>query len=100
MKNHNKYKNKRCECDGYKFASIKEMNRYKELKLLEKSGDINLLFIHPKFKLYAGINYIADFKYTINGLDIVEDVKGYIMQEYKIKQKLFKEIYGFDITLV
>lgn len=37
MKRINKYKNIRCEVDGYKFASKKEARRYLELKKLKIS---------------------------------------------------------------
>ena len=35
---YNKYKNKKVKVDGINFASMKEARRYKELKLLERSG--------------------------------------------------------------
>lgn len=35
-----KYKNKTIECDGLKFDSVKEARRYRELKILERAGEI------------------------------------------------------------
>jgi hypothetical protein len=37
MFRYNKYNNKKVEYDGYKFDSIKECTRYKQLKLLERA---------------------------------------------------------------
>jgi hypothetical protein len=71
--------------DGYTFDSIRESQRYSELKLMEKAGEIRELKVHPVIKLqpsfvYRGetireINYEADFGYWEN--DVYEDVKGF-----------------------
>lgn len=57
----------------YVFDSIRESQRYKELKLLERAGEISNLELQPKFllqdsfkkngKTYRKIEYIADFSY-------------------------------------
>ena len=57
----------------YVFDSIRESQRYKELKLLERAGEISNLKLQPKFllqdsfkkngKTYRKIEYIADFSY-------------------------------------
>ena len=104
----NKYRNKKIVIDGIKFDSIAEGNRYRELKLLEKAGEITDLELQPLFILqdkfkknnvnYKAITYRADFKYKENGEIIVEDVKGFETKEFKIKRKLFE--YKFkDLTL-
>lgn len=69
----NKYNNKKVQVDMYVFDSIIESQRYKELKLLERAGEISNLELQPKFllqetfkkngKTYKAINYIADFMY-------------------------------------
>ena len=81
----NKYNNKKVQVDMYVFDSIRESQRYKELKLLERAGEISNLELQPKFllqesfkkngKTYKAINYIADFMYEENGKVVVEDVK-------------------------
>lgn len=87
-----KYYSKKIEVNGKIFDSKKEANRYCELLLLEKAGAITDLQTQVPFVLipaqYETINgkrkcvereckYIADFVYTENGRQIVEDVKGY-----------------------
>ena len=102
----NKYKNKSIIYDNIKFQSIKEKNRYIELKLLEKANVIKNLELQKKFELQPSytnnnneniraINYIADFFYYNNekGVFIVEDTKGYKTDVYKIKKKLFEYKY-------
>ena len=91
-----KYHNKKVTIDNITFDSIKEGNRYQELKLLLKAKEIENLELQPKFELYAGIKYIADFEYYDQRLQrhVVEDVKGMRTEVYKIKKKLFLDIYG------
>lgn len=97
----NKYKNTKITIDGFKFDSKKEAKRYSELLILKKSGVITDLELQKKFELnpgfkgsdgkkYRAITYIADFFYMDNNLGkrIVEDVKGFKTEVYKIKKKL------------
>lgn len=97
---YNKYKNKKVIVDGIKFDSTREARRYRELKLLEKAGMIKDLELQPKFELIPTIktdketlrkvSYYADFKYidTQTGKEIVEDVKGFKTDVYKLKKKM------------
>ena len=99
----NKYGNKKVQIDCYVFDSVKESKRYKELKLLERAGEITNLELQPRFLLQEGfkkngktfrkIEYIADFKYIENGKTIVEDVKGMQTDVFKLKHKLFEYQY-------
>lgn len=99
-----KYNSKKILVDGIKFDSKAEANRYLELKLLEKSGEISDLRLQPKYELQEGfayrgkrirsITYIADFAYTSkSGEKIVEDVKGMKTDVYQMKRKLFLKKY-------
>lgn len=94
MKKRPKYNNRITFApDGKKFHSAKECARYGELKLLERGEYISNLVLQPKFKLIAGIKYIADFQYQEKGKIIVEDVKGFQTAEFKLKKKLFQFLY-------
>ncbi len=69
----NKYRNKKVIVDDYIFDSVQESRRYKELKLLERAGEISNLKLQPRFllqdsfkkngKTYRKIEYVADFMY-------------------------------------
>lgn len=88
-----KYRNKKTEIHGHVFDSQAEANRYCELKLLEKSGQIEGFGIQPSFVLSNGIRYRPDFIVCASGVIWVEDVKGVETKDFKIKQKLWKERY-------
>lgn len=100
---YNKYGNIKTIIDGIKFDSKAEAERYCELKLLEKAGVIKNLKLQPRFilqhsfkhegKTVRAITYVADFQYTENGKEIVEDVKGVETAVFKIKKKMFIKIY-------
>lgn len=105
----NKYKNKKIIYDGITFDSIKEKNRYIELKILEKSGLIKDLELQKVFELqpsfkkndktYRKIIYKSDFYYFDNekGKYIVEDVKAsekFKTEVYKLKKKMFEYKYN------
>ncbi|WP_044977961.1 DUF1064 domain-containing protein [Taylorella asinigenitalis] len=98
-----KYRNQKCECDGFTFDSKREMYRYQELKLLEKAGEIDDVRLQVSFELipanddYRAIKYVADFTYCENGKRIVEDVKGFKTKEYQLKKKLMRHVYGIKI---
>lgn len=71
-----KYNNVRCEWNGMKFDSKKEMARYADLRLLELTGHISQLEVQPVYILTAGVKYKGDFQYIENGKTVCEDVKG------------------------
>lgn len=105
-----KYGNRKAEVNGISFDSVKEANRYRELLLLERAGTIQNLELQRKFVLTPSqrgadgkviereCSYIADFCYKENGVQIVEDTKGFRTKDYIIKRKLMLWIYNIKIT--
>lgn len=94
----NKYHAKKITVDGETFDSKKELNRYRELQLLEKSGKIWDLCRQVKFELIPAqykdgkcveraCTYIADFVYKDKDGTHVEDTKGMKTPEYIMKRK-------------
>ena len=75
--------------DGIKFASTREADRYRELKLLVRAGKIRDLEVQPAYTLVKSVKYknaksrkpamkyTADFRYwdIEKGELVVEDVK-------------------------
>ena len=98
-----KYGNIRTIVDGHSFMSKREAERYKELKILERIGEIKNLELQPKFDIIIdGVKvdrYIADFRYTDTKTDktVVEDVKGAHTREYLRKRRLMKDVLGIII---
>lgn len=101
-----KYNNRKTEVDGIEFDSEKEANRYKELKLLLKIGEIGMIAKQVEFALHNNgekiASYIADFVYLEikTGKQIVEDVKSEATRKlpvYRLKKKLMKSIYKITI---
>ena len=115
-----KYGNQKITIDNITFDSTGEGLRYKELKLLEKTGQTTDLQLQKKFIIVPEIRepdtvgprgggkkgkliqsaayYIADFVYyDKNGKLVVEDFKGFKTDLYKLKKKLMKYIYDIDI---
>lgn len=98
-----KYHNTIVVCDGIKFHSKKEAERYKELKLLEHTGHISDLKLQVKFSICpkSGGNkrerfYVADFVYNEGHLQIIEDVKSWITKKnplYSLKKALVQWQY-------
>ncbi|MDU5970534.1 MAG: DUF1064 domain-containing protein [Finegoldia magna] len=105
MARRNKYNAKKTVVDGIEFDSIREADRYCELKLLEKAKEIRNLELQPRFLLqdkfkdkmgttHRKIEYVADFMYIDkDDKKIVEDVKGMMTDVYKLKKKLFLNLY-------
>ena len=122
QKSTNKYSNKKIEYFGEKFDSKKELNRWLELKILEKGGAIYNLkrqvpyeLIPNQYKTVEKVlksgkvkqeqklierkcEFIADFVYNDDkGNLVVEDTKGFRTPEYIIKRKLMLEKYDIEI---
>lgn len=97
------------------YDSKKEAKRAAELKLLEKAGVISNLqeqvvyeLIPAQYRIVNGkkkcieraIKYIADFQYVENGNTVVEDVKGFRTDVYRIKKKLMLYFHNIRIKEV
>jgi hypothetical protein len=100
-----KYHNKKVTVDGITFDSIKEANRWHELRLMERAGEITGLVrqvkieLIPKTKLYRACYYIPDFAYFDKraGKTVYEDSKGMKTKEYLLKRKLLYWRHGIEI---
>ncbi len=88
------------------FASMKECRRAEELTLLEKAREIYNLEFQPKYVLCSNpkITYTADFRYRdytrpSSDVIVVEDSKGLLLRETRVKIAWVKEKYGIDVIL-
>jgi len=99
--------------EGIIFASKAEMQRYGELRIMQKAGIIRDLEIQPEYILqeaftwkgqkFRPILYRADFRYLdlTTNRNIVEDVKAksYLTEVYKLKKKMLLKRYP-DLNFV
>ena len=120
MISRNKYHNRKYSADGEGFDSKKEYQRWQELKLLEKAGEITELRRQVPFELLPNQRepdkigprggrkpgriierkalYIADFVYKDRtGREVVEDCKGMRTKDYILKRKLLLFRFGIRI---
>ena len=106
-----KYGNRKITRDGIEFDSIKECQRYCELKLMQRAGVISDLQMQVKYELIPAqringkvveraVDYIADFVYQQNGETVVEDTKGFRTKDYILKRKLMLWIHSIRIREV
>lgn len=114
-----KYHSRKVVRDGDTFDSVKEYRRFCELSLLQRAGAITGLQRQVEFELIPtqrepdtvgvrggikkgkvielGVKYVADFVYTENGKQVVEDTKGFKTKDYIIKRKLMLYVHGIKI---
>lgn len=108
-----KYGNRKIKTvSGEVFDSQREYDRWKELVLLVKAGQISNLSRQVKFELIPSqrigkrvveraCHYIADFVYIDkDGQLVVEDTKGFRTKDYILKRKMMLYIHGIQIREV
>lgn len=106
-----KYHSRKQTIDGHVFASKREAQRYSELKMLEKAGEISNLELQKRFELIPSQRiggkvverpcyYVCDFAYCEGGKQVIEDAKGMKTEVYKIKKKLMLYKYGIRVREV
>lgn len=107
-----KYGNRKTIIGNKIFDSKREAERYRDLTLLMRAGEIEDLRTQVKYELIPkqygedgkliekSVNYYADFVYMENGKTVVEDAKGCRTKEYIIKRKLMLHVHGIRIREV
>lgn len=100
-----KYHARKTVIDNITFDSQLEANRYCQLMVLVRAGEIYGLTVHPRFELYPktthdgkklrAIVHELDFSYYEEGNPrmIVEDVKGMETAVWRLKYNLFVRRY-------
>lgn len=102
----NKYRNNPCDYDGIHFDSEWERERYIELRLAERAGEISGLKVKPRYELIVnGVKicergFYPDFEYiSKDGIKVVEDTKSKatMTKVYQMKKNLLKALYNLDV---
>lgn len=102
-----KYANERVEIDGQAFDSKAEARYWGHLQIRLKAGEISNLRRQVPFELAPAVviggrkrpplRYVADFVWEEGGQTVVADVKGAVIDVYKVKRHLMKAVHGIDI---
>lgn len=116
----NKYHARKVNICGIEFDSKKEGMRWLLLKDMERNGEISNLqrqvpfellppiyrdeVVHLKTKdkivkklIQRPVKYLADFTYTKDGKQIVEDTKGLRLPDYVLKKKMMLALLNIEI---
>jgi hypothetical protein len=104
-----KWKAKKAYCkEGHKHDSISEAKRCDELHLMLAAGEIDDLIVWPQFWFVIDgrqvkhdngrrVGYKADFGFTENGTEVVEDCKPSsrfaISRDFPLRKAFFKALY-------
>ena len=129
MRTRSKYKSRKVVRDGLVFDSLLEYRRWRELLLLERAGKIQGLQRQVSFELIPAqyeeiptgeyyvrgekkgqekikrvcversVCYVADFVYTEDGKQVVEDSKGFETKDFIIKRKLLLWANGIKLKI-
>lgn len=96
-----KYGAIKTQAHGLTFDSKGEAARYTQLLARLQHGEITNLRRQVKYRIEINgvhvCDYIADFVYTENGAEVVEDFKGYITPVYRLKAKLMRAVHGVTV---
>lgn len=110
-----KFNNRKVVLEGATFDSRKEARRYRELQLLERTGEISELQTQFAFVLAESVKfqsesrrkpavkYVADFVYIKDGRQVVEDVKSIATRKdkyFRLKKHLMMSVHGIEILEV
>lgn len=111
--NFSKYKAKKIDTADGRFDSGLEWKRWLYLKELEKSGEIKNLERQKEYTLipkqvkdgkvlFRESKYVSDFEYddAKTGEHVVEDTKGVVLPQFKMKQKLMYWLFGIEVKIV
>ncbi len=91
--------------NGIRFDSKREAQRYLQLLMLQRAGDIADLELQPEFVIATKPRkrvYRADFRYTETGTGatVVEDVKGFDTETSRLKRALVFDQYGIEVQII
>jgi hypothetical protein len=95
-KTRNKYGAKKTQVGEVTFDSKKEAQRFMELQLLERAGEISNLRRQVKFELMGQhrplytrtgrkMKYTADFAYVEDGVEVIEECKGHWTRDFEVR---------------
>ena len=89
-----KFRSQITEVDGIKFRSKKEAHYYKQLRMLQRNGDVIFFLRQVPFYLAGDTKYVCDFvEFRKDGTVHFIDVKGFRTPQYIEKKKMVEATY-------
>jgi hypothetical protein len=101
-----KYRNKITICDGLRFDSRLEADRYLELKALQASGEVAYFLRQVPLHIATGVKLVVDFMVVrhdcvCGGVVISwEDTKGYMTSTARTKIAVAQDKYRIKIRIL
>lgn len=106
----NKYGAKKTQVGDVNFDSKREANRWMELQLLQRAGEISDLQRQVKVELIGQyrplftrtgrkMKLTFDFAYIENGIQVFEDAKGMPTRDYEVRVAVARAM-GFEVREV
>ena len=104
-KRRGKYRNVKVRIGERVFDSKMEAARFVQLRRDQDDGLIFGLQVKPVYRLACGAKYIPDFEYRRKGTltfsrHVVEDVKGFQTDVFRLKMRMMRREYGITVELV
>lgn len=96
-----KYNAKGTVIDGIRFDSKRESEYYRDLKILQQSGEVLCFLRQVPIHLPGNTKYIVDFQvFYTNGIVEFIDVKGVETEMFKLKKRQVEDLYPFEIKVI
>ena len=99
--NRHKFKAVQTVTDGIKFPSKKEANRYLQLKMLQRAGNVVFFLRQVPFDLPGNTKYFVDFQiFYSDGTVTFEDVKGMLTPAFVKAKKQVESLFPVEILVI
>ncbi len=96
-----KFNAKAVVVDGFRFDSKREAEYYRQLKILQQSGEVLFFLRQVPIHLPGNTRYVIDFQvFYTNGIVEFIDVKGVETEMFKLKKRQVEDLYPFEIKIV
>lgn len=96
-----KFNAKATVVDGIRFDSKKEAQFYRDLKLLQRTGEVLCFLRQVPLHLPGNTKLVIDFLvFNTDGSVRFVDVKGMETETFKIKKRMVEELYPIEVEIV
>lgn len=87
--------------DGIRFDSRREAAYYDQLKIMQKVGEVVFFLRQVPIHLPGNVRFVIDFlEFRSDGTVHFIDVKGFEIEQFKIKKRIAESEYPIEIEVV